>query len=572
MSRNRFSFRGDAWKAIGLVALVIFSIAFVLPSLHILPANIMAKWPFKSVVNLGLDLQGGSYLVFHVDTDKVLLQSIQSQIDAVKKELKEEYPNAQLEVTPRPGERPRIILNGSAESLGQIEKLIKKNYPQLQLYRESDSNLEASLSSGHIEEFKNSILDQSVRVVRNRVDEFGVSEPSISTKGSNRIVVELPGVKDVDQAKDLIGQTAKLEFRMVEEHRFSEGSIEAFVNRLEQENNLKFTEDEKLSVFTEKINSYAKRHIPENTEILFERPDTASRTALVLIPYLLQKNVPVSGGDLQDAHVSYGQFGEPEVAFSLKPEGAKRFENLTGENIGKRLAIVLDNTVKSAPVINSKIGGQGVITVGRGADRDKAQNEAGNLSIVLRAGALPASLELQEQRVIGPTLGQDSIRFGVVSGTVGCFLIFIFMMAYYRLSGVFATVSLILNLLFSFAILVGIGATLTLPGMAGLALVIGMGVDSNVLIFERIRDEILEGSSPGNAVHQGFTRAIAAILDANVTHGIVAIILYNFGTGPLKGFAVMLLIGIFTTLFCAVTVCKLMFEYYLRLSPKRISI
>ncbi len=571
MGRIRFSFGGSGAKALGLIALTVFSIAFVLPSLHVLPEKVAAKWPFKSIVNLGLDLQGGSYLVFHVDTDKVLLQSIQSQVEVIKKELKENQPNLQFEVTTQPGDKSRVTLAGSSESLSQTEALLKKNYPQLQAYRESDGKLEVSLSSSAVDEFKNSILDQSVRVVRNRVDEFGVTEPSISTKGSNRIVVELPGVKDVDQAKDLIGQTAKLEFRIVEEHRFQDGSIEEFINRLERENNLKFAENMKLSEYTDKINILAKGQIPENTEIVFERPDTA-RSNLSLIPYLLQKNVSVSGSDLQDAHVQYGQYGEPEVAFTLKPEGAKRFEILTGENINRRLAIVLDHTVKSAPVINSKIGGQGVITVGRGGDRDKAQKEAGNLSIVLRAGALPASLELQEQRVIGPTLGQDSIRFGVVSGTVGCFLIFIFMMAYYRLSGVFATVSLILNLLFSFAILIGIGATLTLPGMAGLALVIGMGVDSNVLIFERIRDEILDGSSPGTAVSQGFSRAIAAILDANVTHGIVAIILYNFGTGPLKGFAVMLLIGIFTTLFCAVTVCKLMFEYYLRLSPKRISI
>jgi len=537
-----------------------------------LPDKVAAKWPFKSVVNLGLDLQGGSYLVFHVDTEKALLQSIQSQIEIAQKDLKESNPELKFEAVAQPGERPKVALSGSIESLKKMETLLRKQNPQLQIYRESDTELLVGLSSAYIDEFNNSILDQSVRVVRNRVDEFGVSEPSISTKGSNRIVVELPGVKDVDQAKDLIGQTAKLEFRLVDEQGSREGALEELVARIEREHNFKFADEMKLSEYTEKVNAFAKGKIPSTSEIVFERPDTRERSNFVLLPYLLHKNVPVSGADLQDAHVSFGQYGEPEVAFSLKPDGAKRFEKLTGDNVGKRLAIVLDSTVKSAPVINSKIAGQGVITVGRGRDHESSQKEASNLSIVLRAGALPASLELQEQRVIGPTLGQDSIRFGLVSGTIGCLLIFTFMIAYYRLSGIFATASLLLNLLFSFAILIGIGATLTLPGIAGLALIIGMGVDSNVLILERIRDEIMEGSNPDGAVHHGFTRAFAAILDANVTHGIVGLVLYNFGTGPLKGFAVTLLIGIFTTLFCAVTVCKLMFDYYLRLAPKRISI
>lgn len=572
MSRFSFSFRDPGVRVLGLVALVLFSIAFVLPSLHVLPEKVAAKWPFQSVVNLGLDLQGGSYLVFHVDTEKVLRQFLQSHVDAVKKDMKEKYPDLRFESTVQTGEKPRLALSGTPESLTKAEALLKKQNPQLQLYRESEGRLLVGLSSLHAEEFYNSILDQSVRVVRNRVDEFGVSEPSISTKGSNRIVVELPGIKDVDQAKDLIGQTAKLEFRLAYEHRFKEGSIEEFVARLEREHGLKFTEEMKLSEYTDKINAFAKGQIPEASEIVFERPEVPGRANGALVPYLLQRAVPVSGGDLQDAHVQFGQYGEPEVAFSLKPDGAKRFGNLTGENVGKRLAIVLDHSVKSAPVINSRIEGQGVITVGRGEDHDKAQKEASNLSIVLRAGALPASLELQEQRVIGPTLGQDSIRFGLVSGTVGCLLIFGFMICYYRLSGIFATVSLLLNLLFSFTILIGMGATLTLPGIAGLALIIGMGVDSNVLIFERIRDEIVEGANPNGAVYHGFSRAFAAILDANVTHGIVGLVLYNFGTGPLKGFAVTLLIGIFTTLFCAVTVCKFMFDYYLKFDPKRISI
>ncbi|MCO5143852.1 MAG: protein translocase subunit SecD [Oligoflexia bacterium] len=252
----------------------------------------------------------------------------------------------------------------------------------------------------------------------------------------------------------------------------------------------------------------------------------------------------------------------PIVAFQLNPRGALTFAELTKNNVGRLMAIVLDDVVQSAPAINEPIpGGAGTITLGAGGDQ--AFKEARDLAIILRAGALPAQLDLLEQRVIGPSLGADSIKHGLTAGLVGCLLVFVFTMIYYRMSGVVATVSLILNLIFTLAILVGVDATLTLPGIAGLALTIGMAVDSNVIIFERIRDELREGKMVFAAVQAGFDKAFACIFDANITHGIVAIILLNFGTGPIKGFAVTLLIGIVTTIFCAVTVCKLFFDYYL---------
>lgn len=571
MNKISLWLRATRTRIIGLILLVLFSIAYVLPTFHILPEPLAQKWPFKSVVNLGLDLQGGSYLVFYVDVNKALHQSLQSQLENIRKTLKEKGSQVDFDFHFESESPPTAVILGSSEVLTQVETSLKENSTRYHIYFDSDRKLLVEHSPSYANELSRNLLDQSVRVVRNRIDEFGVSEPSISTKGQNRIVVELPGVKDIDQAKALIGQTAKLEFRLVDE-QMPQASLEELVTHLEQEHNLKMSEEIKLSEYTEKINLFAKGKIPETSEILFERVETQGHRRLSLLPYLLHKETQVSGADLQDAQVTFGQYREPEVAFSMKAEGGRRFESLTGENIGKRLAIVLDRAVKSAPVINSKIAGKGVISVGRGTGYDHAMTEAKNLSIVLRAGALPASLELQEQRVIGPSLGQDSIHYGIISGTLGCLLIFIFMIGYYRLSGFFATISLLLNLLFSFTILIGIGATLTLPGIAGLALIIGMGVDSNVLIFERIRDEIMEDADPQVATQYGFSRAFAAILDANVTHGIVGLVLYNFGTGPLKGFAVTLLIGIFTTLFCAVTVCRLMFDYYLQLKPKRISI
>ena len=559
-------------KTFGLSLLAVFAFLFVLPSLHIVPKEMVKSLPFKKEVNLGLDLQGGIYLAYHVDIEKALFQTLNTQIESLQAALEKTSLSLKKE-SQSAGATPTAIMTGNAESINSAKDQIKKDFPYLMVISEPDGKLEVGLSFNYTLDFKKNVLDQSVRVVRNRVDEFGVAEASISTKGADKIVVELPGVKDVNQAKDLIGQTAKLEFRLVDEDSTHKVLGANLVGEIEKENNLQFSGTVKLSEFTDKINQLAKGKIPETSEILFERPEGAARENAALTPYVLFKNVPVSGSDLSDARVSMNRdYNTPQVDFRLKPDGARRFGELTGANVQKRLAIVLDNTVKSAPVINSKITDSGVITLGRGSDYNAQMKEAQNLAIVLRAGALPANLELQEQRVVGPTLGQDSIRYGVFAGILGCCMIFVFMTAYYRISGFIATVSLIFNLMLSFMILIALGATLTLPGIAGLALVIGMGVDSNVLIFERMRDELLEGASPNLAVEHGFSRAFTAIFDANITHGIVGVILYNFGTGPLKGFAVTLLIGIVTTLFCAITVCRVMFAHYLATQPKTLSV
>ena len=286
----------------------------------------------------------------------------------------------------------------------------------------------------------------------------------------------------------------------------------------------------------------------------------------------MHSKTEVTGDDLQDAQVQIDQENRrPNVGFTLNPHGAAAFDKLTADNIGHRLAIVLDNIVHCAPVIQSRIGGgRGQITLGRG-EGDEIMKEAKDLSIVLRAGALPAQLDFLEQRVVGPSLGQDSIAKGARAGIIGCLMVFVFMIFYYRGSGMVAVISLVLNALFLLAILVGMDATLTLPGIAGIALTIGMAVDSNVIIFERIRDELTEGKSVMGAVDAGFQKAFTAIFDANLTHGIVAAILMTYGTGPIKGFAVTLLVGIFTTLFCAITVCKLFFDGYLGMSKEPVT-
>jgi protein-export membrane protein SecD len=278
----------------------------------------------------------------------------------------------------------------------------------------------------------------------------------------------------------------------------------------------------------------------------------------------LKSKAEVTGNDLQDAQVSFNQESRrPEVAFELNPRGAVNFEKLTGENVGKRLAIVLDGIVHSAPNINSKIGARGVITTGRGG-YDSALRESKDLAIVLRAGALPAQLELMEQRVVGPSLGADSVAKGAFASVLGILAVFLLAAVYYRVSGLIAVLSLMMNVVFVLAILVWLEATLTLPGIAGIALTVGIAVDSNVVIYERIREELGIGKSIGAAVEAGFEKAFKTILDANVANGIAAVILMMYGSGPVKGFAVTMMIGIVTTLFTAVFVCRVLFDFYLK--------
>lgn len=536
---------------------------FVVAVVHVYPtvANLdleNTRFPFKKKVNLGLDLQGGLYMVYGVDFKKVYAETLRRTVEGVTTQLGKEGVTAKAAPSDAGvDEDPQIDLTFDASQEAKVKDLLAKNEYALRIMERKGGTWTLALARDYRATIKDHTLSQSVQVIRNRIDEFGVTEPSIATKGENRVVVELPGVKDVERAKALVGRTARLEFRMVNTE--FQGNVGQLVADAIKEKNLSFKEGDKFSEYAAAVNAALKGKIPEDSHIHFERKPGNEN-----IPYLLYSKVEVTGNELSDAMVTTDQQTQaPQVSFQMNPRGAVTFEDLTRANVGKLLAIVLDDVVYSAPRINSPIpGGSGVITLGT-AIGEEAYKEARDLAIVLRAGALPAQLDLLEQRAIGPSLGADSIKHGLTASLVGCVLIFIFMSIYYRMSGVVATVSLMLNGLFTFAILIGLDATLTLPGIAGLALTIGMAVDSNVIIFERIRDELMEGKSVTASVHAGFDKAFACIFDANITHGIVATILLNFGTGPMRGFAVTLLIGIVTTLFCAVTVCKLFFDYYL---------
>ncbi|OFZ55952.1 MAG: protein-export membrane protein SecD [Bdellovibrionales bacterium RIFOXYC1_FULL_54_43] len=526
------------------------------------------KFPFKQKINLGLDLQGGLYMVLGADFNKVFKEVITRDAASLQDRAKEkgiELTSVKTVTEGLPADDPHIAVEFNPAKRDELYNLIKNEFWRFRLADEKPGRFEVGIARDYRVEVRERTINQSIEVIRNRIDEFGVAEPSIASQGTDRLVVELPGVREIDRAKDLIGRTAKLEFKIVNDKAMGPAQVAELVAEIEKTNNLSYKEGQKFSEYVKKVNDFAKGKIPEGNEISFERTKNAAGQETSRIPYLLFSKTEVTGDELSDASVQFDQENRrPYVAFSLKPRGATQFEKLTGDHIQERLAIVLDNIVHSAPVIQTRIGGgHGQITLGRG-DGDAVMKEAKDLAIVLRAGALPAQLEFLEQRVVGPSLGQDSINKGAFAAFIGAIAVFIFIAFYYRGSGLIAAFSLLLNVLFVLAILVGLEATLTLPGIAGIALTVGIAVDSNVVIYERIREELRLGKKAHGAIEAGFQKAFRTILDANVTNAAAAIVLLMYGTGPIKGFAVTMLIGIVTTLFTAVFVCRLIFDAYLR--------
>ena len=437
---------------------------------------------------------------------------------------------------------------------------------------------------------------QAQEVIRNRVDQFGVAEPTIQRQGENRIIIELPGVQDVQRAKDLVGQTALLEFQILEPAEDRTRLIQRIDQVLAPEDEGEEEEEDLLLSSTaeraplssmlspagedltvsgrdlQRVKNLlntpeAQELIPADVEFLFSSKPAGAEGNEFYFLYLVRKRPEMTGHMIQDAFVSIGQvveyMGQPIINFSTTDEGVRLFSRITGSHIGDRMAIVLDESVYSAPTIQNKISeGRGIIT-GSGT-----QEEAKDLAIVLRAGALPAEVEIIEDRTVGPSLGRDSIEQGKTAAIYSMVLVVIFMVLYYRAAGLIADCALLLNMLFIMAVLAGFNATLTLPGIAGIILTIGMAVDANVLIFERIREELRSGKTVRAAIDSGYGHALSAIIDANVTTFLVGIVLYQFGTGPIRGFALTLCIGIISSLFTAFFVTRTIFELMTRKSEQ----
>ena len=397
-----------------------------------------------------------------------------------------------------------------------------------------------SLKDAEVKQIKESATAQVLETIRNRIDQFGVAEPLIQRQGDDQILLQLPGVKDPKRAVELVGRTALLEFKLVDdEHPMTK----LFPTSIEPDQEKKFLDE-------------YKQQIPADRQILFERMVDKETEEVTKRPYLVYKQASVTGNVLSDARVIIGDFNEPQTSITFDPVGAQMFEAVTAGNIQKRLAIVLDDTVYSAPVIQDKIsGGRAQIT------GSFTTQEANDLAIVLRAGALPAPVNIIQNVTVGPSLGQDSIDKGIKTAVVGTLLVMLYMIFYYRLSGLLADFTLILNLLLLLGVLSAFGATLTLPGIAAIVLTIGMAVDSNVLIYERIRDEQKKGRPVRLAVNAGYDKAFSSIFDSHVTTLITAVALFLFGTGPIKGFAVSLSLGVIINLFTALVGTRVVFDF-----------
>lgn len=558
----------STWKVLSIVAVLAWTVFTLLPNFVKSTEKMLGS---KNKIKYGLDIQGGLHLVMGVDVNGVVTESLKRLGENLKENLQKEGITLSDLAVAQDGQS--LTLTSATE--GDTEKLktfMGSNYQTLQVANTSGLSTTFKYVDGHLSSLKKRTVEQSIETIRNRIDEFGVSEPSISAQGEDRILVQLPGIEDSAKAKDLINRTARLEFQIVS-NKHSMQEVAGWITEAETKGNFK-PADMKYQQYVARLNKELAGKLPPNTHVLFGRDENSGGTNSPKIPYLLETNTNLGGESLSDASVHFGQYGDPQVNLVFNPFGAKRFEELTGANVDRQMAIVLDDVVFSAPNIRTRIaGGSAVIELGRSRDRNAQMNEANTISMALRAGSLPAKLEQLEERTVGPTLGADSIQKGINAGLIGSVLIMIMMIVIYKASGVLASVGVTLNILLTLAILSALDATLTLPGIGGMALTVSMAVDANIIIYERMKEEIKAGRSVEQVIREGFNRAFSAIFDSNVTIALTAFILFYFGTGPVKGFAVTLLIGMATTMFCAVFVPRTVFELAVeKFGLKKISI
>jgi preprotein translocase subunit SecD len=531
--------KGLTWRVSLILLFIILSFLYLTPTLV---AKLPPWWQGflpKDKIHLGLDLQGGTHLVMEVETQK----AVEGALDMIGSDLEDTLnaQNLRFKRIARTGpDRVQITLydKGTADT---VQKQIKKKYPELELLPPFDEggfvNLQLRMNEKVAQDRKDKAVAQALETIRNRIDQFGVSEPVIQREGINHIVVQLPGIKDPKRAIELIGRTARLEFKLV---------------------------DENVNATTATPGS-----IPEDDELLSEKKVDAQTGAVSEIPLVVKKKSMITGDLLTDAQVRIdSQFNQPYVSIEFNSTGARLFDQITAANVGKRFAIVLDNNIYSAPVIRERISGGSAQITGSFTEKD-----ASDLAIVLRAGSLPAPVDIIQNVTVGPSLGQDSINKGLLAGLIGVALVVVFMTIYYRAAGVVANMGMVLNIVYLMGALAALGATLTLPGIAAIVLLVGMSVDSNVLIFERIREEMRLGKTPKASLDAGYDKAFLTIIDSHVTTLITAAVLFQFGTGPVKGFAVSLSLGIIINLFTSLLATKVVFDIFLsRVRVKRLSI
>ncbi len=507
------------WKSIIVFSVVFLAIVFSVPS-FIYDEN-SDNWYLNNKINLGLDLQGGSYLLLEVKSNVLIKEEINNINDTIR-QLSREKQTSIINIDTY--DDNLVVYFQNENGLEEITRSIKKNYRDLDISIDNNK-LKVFIKDEFKKRVAESAIKQSLEIVRKRIDESGTKEPLIQRSGKNRILLQLPGVKNPERIKDLLGKTAKLTFHMVD--------------------------DEDILALSSNLAPFGKIIVFDNIE-----PE---------LKYLVEKRARVGGENLIDAKASFDPTEGHVVSFRFDTTGAQKFGKATSENIGKRFAVILDGVVITAPVIRSAItGGSGIISGGF------TSQSASDLAVLLRAGALPAPLEIIEERSVGPGLGSDSIQAGKIASVIGMLLVCVFMIMFYGVFGLIANVSLIINLFIILSLLGLIGATLTLPGIAGIVLTIGMAVDANVLVFERIKEELSKESKVIIAIRDGFSRAISTILDANITTLIAALLLFIFGSGPIKGFSITLSLGVLSSMFTAIMLTNFLVYFWLSIKKEKI--
>lgn len=525
------------WKIFLIVGSCLLFVLLAIPSfLSDSTRSSFPSWLPRPAVSLGLDLQGGSHLLLEVDFDSYMREQLTKLVDDIRSKFRSEkigYRGLSLD---KDGDRSSVVftLREDYAVTSDVKKLLTAINPDLEIEAKTPLSYKVSFSEKFIKTERLRVIEQSLEIINRRVNESGTKEPIIQRQGDTRVVLQVPGMSNPEHVKELLGRTAKMTFHMVDE--------------------------------TAKIEDIERGNVQAGIKIL---PSDDKRPDGKIAKYAVQSRVMLSGDMLVDAHADFDQrSGEPVVAFRFNSAGAKKFADITTENIGKPFAIVLDGKVITAPVIRSPIiGGSGIIS------GNFTVESANDLSLLLRAGALPAPLKVIEERSVGPSLGADSIRAGTLASVIAIILVVIFMIIFYGLFGLFADIAMLINAFMTIALLAMFNATLTLPGIAGIVLTVGMAVDANVLIYERMREETRNGKPPHVAVSDGFKMAFGTIFDGHITVLVAALLLYYFGTGTVKGFAVTLAIGILCSLFTAVLVTRLMVVSWLRAKkPKKLPV
>ncbi len=541
-----------------------------------------ATWRHRQPLTLGLDLQGGLLLQYHVYVDR----AVQDRLERIERDIAERFenerPGIDVNVRHARGDTHIDITFGNSADRDLLDDDFLLHFQQLNRVDMSATQVRLVMDEDYIDETKGFAVEQAIETIRSRVDALGVAEPTIARQGLSDIVVQLPGIRDedVERAKRLIGQTAQLRFQMVDDsgtntyfNQFRGQLPEGFALRNIDGGYLSITHRDK-----DMLVRLLDGRVPDDRVIGFQHHPVyidreegiIDETQSYWKTYLIYRETEVTGDYIQDARVAIDQqFNRPYVALNFDARGAELFAETTTNYVGQRFAIMMDDEVVSAPVINEPItGGRARITMGSMRSFTEIQEEAQDLVISLRHGALPAPLELQFETLVGPTLGQDSIDSSILALLVGSALVIIFMLFYYKVSGFISTIALTMNLILIMAGLAWLGAVLTLPGFAGIILTVGMAVDANVIIYERIREEYVLGKPMRESINEGFNKAYSAVFDANITTGLAALVLMHYGTGPIRGFAVTLLVGIACTLFTAVYVTRLFFVEWMDRSRK----